>query len=109
MANSLRLKTYRLFTSRVVQTSMMPKSFFRARETDLARLAALPEAGEYIPGESPVRIWFHAASTGELECLWTVIQEFARSVGSMGALVLSVFSPSARSAIEKLAQEIRVA
>lgn len=48
-------------------------------------------------------IWFHAASVGELEILWTCIERCAQE--GCG-LVLTVFSGSARRQVEKLAQEI---
>src|SRR5687768_10513621 len=46
------------------------------------------------------RAWFHAASVGELECLWSVVEAIAAR-GPV-ELVLTVFSESARKSISRL-------
>jgi 3-deoxy-D-manno-octulosonic-acid transferase len=50
------------------------------------------------------RAWLHAASAGELECLWTLALELASSGGE---LALTVFSPSAANAVSRLSEEVR--
>lgn len=51
------------------------------------------------PSGSRKRAWFHAASAGELESLWTVIDCWARAGNEA---VLTVFSASADRALERL-------
>lgn len=62
-----------------------------------------------LPGPTPSRasgrgslLWFHAASAGELESLWTVI---ASALGSGCDVRVSVFSKSAHRSIERLVKE----
>jgi 3-deoxy-D-manno-octulosonic-acid transferase len=58
-----------------------------------------PETG----APAPERIWFHAASAGELESLWTVIEECsARDT----ELIVTVFSRSAEHSLAKLRLEL---
>lgn len=54
-----------------------------------------------IPARKPgvPRIWFHAASVGELESLWTVIEGWA---GKPVEIVITVFSESAWGVLKKL-------
>lgn len=52
------------------------------------------------------KIWFHAASAGELESLW----EVAKLAGASGVhLWLSVFSSSALDSLDRLAAELKAA
>jgi len=58
-----------------------------------------------IPGRDPAkaRLWFHAASAGELESLWSV----AAALASGGAEVaVTVFSESGSRPLERLASEL---
>lgn len=60
----------------------------------------LPLALVANPLSDPV-IWFHAASAGELESLWPVVQEVLQESNA----VLSIFSPSASKGAQRLLTE----
>lgn len=53
---------------------------------------------------SRTRIWFHAASVGELESLWPLV-EFANSDGKID-LILTVFSTSAWGHLHRMARKL---
>ncbi|MBI4925697.1 MAG: hypothetical protein HY843_07215, partial [Bdellovibrio sp.] len=55
------------------------------------------------PKKSKIRIWFHAASQGELECLWSLI---FLSLQRRDEVVITAFSVSALGNLQKLKQEI---
>lgn len=59
---------------------------------------ALPEAPE-LPAQA--ELWAHAASAGELETLWPVLEAWMAAAPEMRVHV-SVFSPSAKTTIESL-------
>lgn len=50
---------------------------------------------------SAPRVWFHAASVGELESLWPVALKAAHEISGL-ELILTVFSESARARLERL-------
>lgn len=54
---------------------------------------------------SRTRIWFHAASVGELQVLWPVILRYA-SERNQTDFIISIFSPSAERALAKLLDEV---
>lgn len=72
--------------------------FFTSLVVGRFRPIALP--GKPQAGVSARRVWFHAASAGELESLWPVVLEWVRSPG--GQVILSVFSSSGESGIARL-------
>lgn len=74
-----------------------PERINKAKDHPIEK-AAIPLSHE-VP-----RIWFHAASAGELETLWGVIQVYASRPCEM---VLTVMSESGDSALLKLATEIQ--
>ncbi len=55
-------------------------------------------------GEQRPRVWFHLASHGELESLWTVIVEIAKD--PQIDLIITVFSASGDGALRRLLDEI---
>ena len=83
-----RLKIYRKFQEIIFKYIFSTKKIF-------------PENLPYPLG--PKRIWFHASSAGELESLWSLIQEALKS--SVSVLV-TVWSESALSSLEKLKKEL---
>lgn len=50
------------------------------------------------------RVWFHAASVGELESLWPLVERAAAEAGTR--LVLTVFSSSAWGHLHKMARKL---
>ena len=95
---SLRLDLYRRFQRQFVGPAILP-AFKSLRPTMTERFREPP----VLSRPAGARIWFHAASAGELESLWSVI-ELASRAGD--EIILTVFSPSAREAVEKLATAI---
>lgn len=104
--DTLRSEIYRFWMRKVVQRWIIPrvvprdrivtgemewKSFFSSRGD-----ASPPEGRDGKP-----RIWFHAASVGELESLWPVVLEAAREISGL-ELILTVFSRSARGRLDVL-------
>ncbi len=132
-----RLRLYRDWVCRLAERVLLPR-FFDSGRIDAGTgagsnsLMAVARAGGFsnagldgiskartdsvtLPGKSSLegassdslrRIWFHAASVGELESIWTVIV----AAGAQGhELSVTVFSPSAEKAVERLAAELRQA
>jgi 3-deoxy-D-manno-octulosonic-acid transferase len=75
-------------TDRWLETVKLPKI-----------VAMIPEKAE---GEK--RVWFHAASVGELESLWPLIERASREPRTR--LILTVFSTSAWSHLHKMARRL---
>lgn len=97
-----RFRIYRTFQSILTGRLVVSRFFSEARK--------LEEANHNISRQcfsdktkDRKRFWFHAASVGELEAMWTVIASLAEQDLD---LVLTVFSESARGQLEKLAAEI---
>ena len=60
---------------------------------------------EILPKNSnQTRIWYHAASAGELESLWPLIESSAQSGQE---IIVTVFSPSALRGLKKLQDSLR--
>lgn len=77
----------------------------RAMVKQLAPARAKFELGSSSPEASRApRIWFHAASVGELEMLWPVIEQMAREGRE---LCLTIFSRSAEKALGRLESRCR--
>ena len=96
-----RLRAYRKFQiglieKRVLKWFATPERLKDAAESGLAS-AKIPERTK------KRRLWFHAASVGELESLWSVISEFAESDSE---IILSVFSESANVHVQRLARSL---
>jgi 3-deoxy-D-manno-octulosonic-acid transferase len=53
------------------------------------------------------RIWWHAASVGELEILWPVILRVAEESGSSFEFIVTVLSESAKERLEKLVAALK--
>jgi 3-deoxy-D-manno-octulosonic-acid transferase len=89
----------------LVKKLVLPFFFSKARRRESFQknlIAAAMAAGQYpVPDRSGSgrRIWFHAASVGELECLWPVIIGAAQVHNE---IILSILSESARSSLEGL-------
>ena len=96
-SGGIRLKLYRQFHRGLIQKKVLP-CFFSA---DRMRVGTATSRAEIL--QSADRIWFHAASVGELESLWTVIAGWLE-LGKEA--VITVFSESARSQLLKLEQEL---
>ncbi len=62
-------------------------------------IAAIPERRS-----EEKRVWFHAASMGELESLWPLVERASREPNTR--LVLTVFSTSAWSHLHKMARKL---
>lgn len=73
------------------------------REFNLQKSLASP--GEGSDGVGRPRVWFHLASHGELESLWTVILEVAKD--PRVDLMITVFSESGDGALNRLLNEIK--
>lgn len=95
----MRLELYRKFHQAVFESGAIQKAQGQSREELLQSWQSF--LGSRALG-SPRPVWFHAASVGELEALLPVI-EGAREQGQ--AVLVTVFSRSARGALEKLRKE----
>ncbi len=95
---SLRISAYRSFHRNVVERWVLPRVFSAERIRQAVKPVSVSEVSS-----SSARIWFHAASVGELESLWPVIMRWAEDGGE---LIVTVFSESARAAIERLGKSI---
>src|SRR5690606_27555168 len=71
--------------------------------SDLRRLEAMPPVGLH-QGKAKKRIWFHAASVGELESLWPLVQ--LAQANSRIEIILTVFSSSAWAHVHRLARKL---
>lgn len=77
---------------------------WKETRSDLRRLKDLPPAREGASGQAKTRIWFHAASVGELESLWPLVQ--LASSGARNEIILTVFSSSAWAHVHRLARKL---
>lgn len=105
---TLRSEIYRFWMREVGQRWVIPRVAPRERvEAGLAEWKALVTHGV---GRSSAcrRIWFHAASVGELESLWPVVLESAREMPDL-EVVLTVFSRSARGRLDQLRDAVLAA
>ena len=97
---SLLKTVYRLLHAGPIKNCVLPFFFSKARRRESFQKKAVTAsmaAGQYpIPSQqgSAGRIWFHAASVGELECLWPVIIAAAQGESE---IILSILSESACS------------
>lgn len=89
---------YRYFNQHWVKSFLLPAGLPQ-------RQVRLPTDGVSMPKSGETRFWFHAASVGELESLWPLILEAAQGP-QPSSLILTIFSRSAESALEKLRIEI---
>lgn len=71
--------------------------------SDLRRLEAMPPVG-FHQGKAKKRIWFHAASVGELESLWPLVQ--LAQANPRIEIILTVFSSSAWAHVHRLARKL---
>jgi 3-deoxy-D-manno-octulosonic-acid transferase len=96
-----RLKAYRAAV-RMIQKGALP--FFVPKERlDLANeIFSIPD--HRIARAEKSRLWFHAASVGELESLWPLIE--LATQGEDHSVILTVFSSSAFLHAKKMMQKI---
>ena len=66
-------------------------------------MASSPIQAPGSDSRSDSRLWFHAASVGELESLWPVIRAWAEGGGEV---VVTIFSESAKSSLGRLRDEL---
>jgi len=90
MTASIGMRFYRVF-AKGVQTCALPFVVSAERLEKTSEIFEVPEAR--LRYAEPNRVWFHAASVGELESLWPLI-EMAALEGDT-SVVLTVFSSSA--------------
>ena len=82
------------------------------RVVEADRVAAAPALSTFLdqvssPQADTHRVWFHAASTGELESLWPVIETWIRASDEIRReAVVTVFSQSAYERAVELGREI---
>ncbi|MEO5970523.1 MAG: glycosyltransferase N-terminal domain-containing protein [Bdellovibrionia bacterium] len=97
-------KAYRLFHSQGVEKLVLPFVFSKKR----IQIASEISTKDINPVSGP-RIWFHAASAGELESLWPLIV----LAGSPGAsspsneIIVTLLSESGWGALERLKQKLQ--
>lgn len=96
---SLRLRLYRSTLCRLAESLVLPR-FFGTQRMNISELERVPPRGS----SKTARYWFHAASVGELESIWTVIESVARK--GQAELIVTVFSESAERAISRLKTEV---
>ena len=96
-----RLKVYRKFQIGFVEKKILKWFATPERMKDAAERGV--GSAEFPEKANKRRLWFHAASVGELESLWSVISEFAETDGE---IILSVFSESANVHVQRLARSI---
>lgn len=107
-SSSLRLSSYRFFQKRIIGPALIRG--LRLRRGDKGGVPTIASLAPGLSrrtnqGEKGVpRVWFHAASAGELESLWSVISLWVER--SQGECILTVFSPSAEGALRKLEAEL---
>ncbi|MFZ9596532.1 MAG: glycosyltransferase N-terminal domain-containing protein [Bdellovibrionia bacterium] len=106
MRNSSQWKTRALGVYRWVQRAWVEKwvlpHFFSPKRVPVCRASLQAPLSEPSLREKK-RIWFHAASAGELECLWPLILQLAKSQVALG---VSIFSESAWPSLPKLRSEL---
>jgi len=95
---NLRLALYRTLQTKGIERFILPR-LKAMRPTLVERSQTYPHFTKSIRS----RIWFHAASAGELESLWTLV-ELSSARGD--EIILSVFSPSARIQLDRLAKSL---
>ncbi len=99
----MRLRIYR-WVHRLFFEPIAEAVAFQKWGSDRSReLARVPEGpGTVCLGQEPhfnSHVWFHAASVGELESLWTVIEAWIEKGGRVS---VSIFSKSAEKSLAKL-------
>jgi len=98
---------YRVIQSTVIKDCILPLFFSKERSQAAHReiQADEPEfVSHFLQGQKGVlRVWFHAASVGELESLWPVVIATAEKDAE---IILTVFSESAWSSVERLKQAL---
>jgi len=99
-----KLTSYRSLNKNILQPLLWPR-FLSKTHLQEVKSVSNPFFNDLSAGEQKECIWFHAASTGELESLWPVIIE--ASIKKYKPLVLTVFSESARNTLRKLEQEVK--
>lgn len=103
-----RLLLYRA-VFRAVQVTGLPDRLIERDTADFAwRTEAVEDKRAPRPSTSRMgRVWFHAASAGELESLWNVASSWVRGrQGRTGEAVLTCFSPSGARPLSRLAEEL---
>lgn len=93
---TLRLRAYRKFQEKLVQKALLPRLMPHERVADFSQVRPPSEK------DQQGRIWFHAASVGELESLWPVVEQWLDR--GLHAIV-TVFSESAINHVKRLAAE----
>ena len=96
-----RLSIYRKFQKELIEKRVL--KWFATPERLKDAAANGIGATQFQVKTKKRRLWFHAASVGELESLWSVISEFAESESE---IILSVFSESANVHVQRLARSI---
>jgi len=94
---SYRLKTYRA-TVRLLQKGALPLFVPKERLSLADEIFSIPD--HRIARAAKNRVWFHAASVGELESLWPLIELATQEEDD--AVILTVFSSSAFQHAKKM-------
>jgi len=102
------IEFYRFFQAKIVKRYVLP--FWISKESlreggNRALQSGVDFNGSALQKRSPSTslLWFHAASVGELESLWPLIQTAA---GNGNALILTILSESAQKPLAQLRKQL---
>jgi 3-deoxy-D-manno-octulosonic-acid transferase len=105
--------SYRRFQMQVVHQWILPRVFTSARVEQSARqmdtLFTDPGVGEFKGASILERVWFHAASVGELETLAPIIFSLVQrgSESQRPQVIVTILSESAEGALRHLVQDVK--